>query len=324
MPPSPPAPGGASLPPALPPQSGGAGCQPALSPQSGGAGCQPALSPQSGGAGCQPALPELASNYPLSPDAIARFRHDGHLLLRAVASPDEIATYRPAILAARDRYGAEVTPLAQRDSYGRAFLKGMNLWPHDEVVRRFVLARRFAKLAADLLGVAGVRVYHDQALLKEPGGGLTPWHQDQHYWPLATEYTVTLWMPLVEVTPDMGTLHFASGSHRDGYLGDLPISDASEAHFEAFIRDRGYTRTPATALHAGDATFHYGWTLHGAPANTSPRTREAMTIIWFADGTRVGPLDNANRQRDRDRWLPGLEPGDLAATDLNPLVYRAC
>ena len=34
---------------------------------------------------------------------------------------------------------------------------------------RFTLARRFAKIAADLMGVEGVRIYHDQALFKEPG-----------------------------------------------------------------------------------------------------------------------------------------------------------
>lgn len=275
------------------------------------------------GAGIPPAsLPDLSSPHPLTPNDIARFRRDGHVLLRAVASPDEIAAYRPAILAARDRHGTPLTPLEARDTYGRAFLKGLNLWPKDDAVRRFVLSRRFAWIAAELLGVTGVRIYHDQALIKEPGGGLTPWHQDQHYWPLATDLTVTLWMPLVDVTPEMGTLHFASGSHRDGCLGDLPISDESEARFEAFIRERGCTRTPAAPMAAGDATFHLGWTLHGAPANTTHQTREVMTIIWFADNTRVGPLDNANRRRDRDRWLPGLEPGDLAATALNPLVYH--
>ena len=47
-----------------------------------------------------------------------------------------------------------------------------------------------------------------------------------------------------------------------------------------------------------------------------------MTIIWYPDGTRVAPLANANRQRGRDRWLPGLQPGDLAATELNPLVFQ--
>jgi len=27
-------------------------------------------------------------------------------------------------------------------------------------------------------------------------------------------------------------------------------------------------------------------------------------------------------RRDRDRWLPGLQPGDLAASELNPLVFK--
>lgn len=267
-------------------------------------------------------LPLLDSGYALSREQIAQYQRDGHILLRGVASKEEVAAIRPVILEARDKHGAEATPLEQRDTYGKAFLKGMNLWPKDEGVRGFVCARRFAKIAAELLGVEGVRVYHDQALLKEAGGGLTPWHQDQHYWPLETDNTITMWMPLVDVTYEMGTMHFASGSHRNGYLGDLPISDESEAKFEKFIKDRGYTRVPGAAMAAGDATFHYGWTLHGAPGNSSNRTREVMTIIWYPDGTRVAPLDNASRQRDRDRWLPGLQPGDLAASELNPLVYK--
>ena len=266
-------------------------------------------------------LPALSSDYAIAPDQIASFRRDGHILLRGLASSEEISVYRPVILAARDQYGQETTPLDQRDTYGKAFLKGMNLWPKDEGVGQFVLSRRFARIAAELLGVAGTRVYHDQALLKEAGGGLTPWHQDQHYWPLATDHTITMWMPLVDVTPEMGTMHFASRSHKEGYLGDMPISDTSEAKFEEFTRGKGYPIVPGSAMAAGDATFHYGWTLHGAPGNISVRTREVMTIIWFADGTRVAALDNASRQRDRDRWLPGLQPGDLAASELNPLVY---
>ena len=128
----------------------------------------------------------------------------------------------------------EILPdLAAR--YGKAFLKGMNLWLKDEGLRRFVLAGRFAKIAADLLGVEDVRVYHDQALRKEPGGGITPWHQEQHYWPLDADNTIAMWMPLVDVSPEMGTMRFASGSHLDGYLGDMPISDDSEKQFEEYI-----------------------------------------------------------------------------------------
>jgi ectoine hydroxylase-related dioxygenase (phytanoyl-CoA dioxygenase family) len=267
-------------------------------------------------------LPDLGASYDVSPEQVAEFQRNGHILLRSVASSEEVAAYRGVILAAREQFGAERTPLESRDTYGKAFLKGMNLWSKDEGVRRFVLASRFANIAADLLGVEGVRVYHDQALLKEPGGGITPWHQDQHYWPLDTDNTVTMWMPLVDASPEMGTMRFASGSHLDGYLGDMPIGDDSEQKFAEYIQKRGYSIAPGVAMKAGDATFHYGWTLHGAPANATGRPREAMTVIWYADGARVTEPDNFNRRRDLERWMPGLKPGDLAASELNPLVFR--
>jgi hypothetical protein len=75
------------------------------------------------------------------------------------------------------------------------------------------------------------------------------------------------------------------------------------------------------AMCAGDASFHYGWTLHGAPGNTTSLTREVMTVIWFADGTRVLAPNNPNRQRDLARWLNGIRPGELAAGPLNPVVF---
>jgi len=65
-----------------------------------------------------------------------------------------------------------------------------------------------------------------------------------------------------------------------------------------------------------------GWTLHWAPENSTLLTREVMTIIFFADGTRVGPVDNANRAADLETWLPGLKPGDLAASPLNPVLFE--
>jgi Phytanoyl-CoA dioxygenase (PhyH) len=266
-------------------------------------------------------LPELRGTYALSIEDVTRFRRDGFVVLAGVATKEEIGAWRPAILDARDQHGQAAVPLEQRDTYGRAFLKGLNLWASDERVRRFVTSPRFARIAADLLGVSAVRIYHDQALLKEPGGGITPWHQDQHYWPLDTANTLTMWMPLVDVTAEMGTMRFACGSHREGYLGDAPIGDESEARFESYIRDRGFRVEQTAFLQAGDASFHYGWTLHGAPANTTGRTREVMTVIWFADGARVVAPGNANRQRDLNRWLNGLRPGELAAGPLNPLVF---
>lgn len=266
-------------------------------------------------------LPDLSDEYPLSAQQIAEYREHGHILLRGVCSPEEAALFREAITAAVAARAKNAPPMAQRDTYGRAFLQVMNLWREEETIRHFVFARRFAQIAARLMAVDGVRLYHDQALYKEAGGGFTPWHQDQHYWPLDTDTTITMWMPLVDVNMDMGTMHFASGSHRLGYLGDMPISDASEEAWDRLVRERGYAKVNHGAMRAGDATFHSGWTLHGAPGNRSDRTREVMTIIYYPDGTKVLQPDNKNRQNDLDAWIPGGVPGEPAASPLNPLLY---
>jgi ectoine hydroxylase-related dioxygenase (phytanoyl-CoA dioxygenase family) len=74
-------------------------------------------------------------------------------------------------------------------------------------------------------------------------------------------------------------------------------------------------------MRAGDATFHSGWTLHGAPANETTTMRSVMTIIFFADGARVGPIDTPMRRDDNEKWLQSLPTGALAASELNPLLW---
>jgi len=265
-------------------------------------------------------LPDLAQEYPLSPEQVAAFQRDGHILLRGVASQEEVAAYRPFIAEAVARRNRETRPLEERDTYARAFIQITNLWEEDAVARRFVMARRFARIAADLMGVKAVRLYHDQALFKEAGGGHTPWHQDQYYWPLDTNNTITMWMPLVNASTGMGTMTFASNSHKLGSLGELPISDESEEIFRKFVSEHGLHLTHCGAMSAGDATFHYGWTLHSAPGNSTDRMREVMTIIYFEDGARLLKPDHEHRRADLERWHPGQKPGELAASPLNPLL----
>ena len=89
------------------------------------------------------------------------------------------------------------------------------------------------------------------------------------------------------------------------------ISDATEAAFDAAVRERGLATATHGVLAAGDATFHAGWTLHRAPPNATERIRPVMTVIYFADGARVTePTDDLQRF-DLAFWLKGLAPGDL-------------
>jgi ectoine hydroxylase-related dioxygenase (phytanoyl-CoA dioxygenase family) len=265
--------------------------------------------------------PDLAGEYDLDAAAIEEFQAKGHTMVRGLASPDEVEAYRPAIHAATMKYAWDTRPIDERDTYGKAFLQAANLWRRDQTVARFTLARRFAKVAAELLGVDGVRLYHDQALFKEAGGGRTPWHQDQHYWPLDTDKTVTMWMPLVDVPAEIGTMTFVSGAHKLGYLGEYEISDQSERAFAAMIEAQGLPLETHGPAAAGDATFHSGWMLHSAPANPTGTLRAVMTVIYFADGARARePVGDAQRF-DLAMWLKGHAPGDIITGDRNPLLY---
>ena len=265
----------------------------------------------------------LDAEYMVTDGQVADYRANGHVLVEGVCAKSEVAYHRESISAAVERLNAEARPMESRDTYGKAFLQTMNLWVDDEAIKDFVFARRFAKIAADLMGVDAVRLYHDQALYKEPGGGHTPWHQDQYYWPLSTPHAITMWMPLVDITVDMGIMSFASGSQGEGYLAGLSISDESEERFRAFVDEQGYAVSEPRDMHAGDATFHDGWVLHNAPGNSTRTMREVMTIIYFADGTRVCEPNNPSRENDLRTWLPGCTPGDLAASPINPVLYAA-
>ncbi len=265
-------------------------------------------------------LPALSGRFPVAAETVAQFGLNGHTRLSGVASASEIGHYRQVIREAALRLSQETRALEDRDTYGKAFLQVTNLWRQDHDVARFTLAERFAGVAADLLGVERVRIYHDQALFKEAGGGVTPWHQDALYWPLEAEKTLTMWMPLVDVTDNMGGMSFARGSHLEGALSSYGISDESETHFRRLLDTGRFPVDGPTAIRAGDATFHAGWTLHRAHPNTSQTMREVMTVIYLADGTRATEPRSTEQQHDLATWLPGLQPGDVAASPLNPLL----
>ncbi|MFE5321796.1 phytanoyl-CoA dioxygenase family protein [Paenibacillus sp. NPDC056579] len=263
----------------------------------------------------------VESTYSLSRHQIEDYQQKGHIILRDVANSELISQFEPIISDCVRELNRQNKPLEERDTYGKAFIQITNLWKRNEAVRAFVLAKRFARIAAELMGVPSVRIYHDQALFKEPEGGHTPWHQDQIYWPLDTDKTITMWMPLVPISEEVGSMTFASESHKLGYINKLVISDESHRTLAEFIDSKGLKTKSYGGMNAGDATFHAGWTLHSAPGNPTDHMRKVMTIIYYADGTRVAEPDSYARKTDLRNWLPGVQPGELAASPLNPIVY---
>lgn len=263
----------------------------------------------------------VTGHHHLDPELIETFRRDGHGCVRGLATAEECAAYLPLVEEGVARWHPEPPPLDQRGTYERAFLQAMALRSVVPELKGFVDSPRFAEVAARLLGVDGVRLYHDQALVKEAGGGRTPWHQDQTYWPLDTDDTITMWMPLVDLDPDVGSMTFVDGSHRHGDVGGGEISDASDEAIAARLVADPRPTTTYGALRAGDATFHRGWTIHSAASNPTGRPRPVMTIIWFADGARATEPRGPEQRFDLGAWLGGVEPGARADAATNPLLW---
>jgi len=265
--------------------------------------------------------PDLAKPYPLTAAQIEQFRADGFIKLKEVFTAEQL-----------DHYGEELTrivmelnprkgiPMDQRGTYAKAFIQVGNIWTKSDVVKKFSFSKRIARIAAELLGTEGVRMWHDQALYKEPGGGFTPWHVDQQYWPMASDKSVTAWVPLQETPMDMGPLAFAKGSHKKDIAHDMEISDDSEAVIQKYVEQENMEQV-YEPFDLGEVSFHYGWTLHRAGPNTTDRARAVHTVIYMDSRMRLAEPANANQQKDRETWTPSTKVGEVMDDDLNPVLY---
>lgn len=265
---------------------------------------------------------ELDAPFSVTPAQIERFRRDGYVRLKDVLSPEVLGYYGEEISRQVIRLNTLKKPMHLRSTYERAFLQIMNLWRQSEIVKQFVFSKRLARLAADLMGVRGVRLYHDQALYKEPSGGFTPWHADQYYWPLASPNTCTAWIPLQFTPANMGPLAFAVGSQKFEFGRDLVISDESEEKLQAALKEANFP-LDERPFDLGEVSYHYGWTYHRAGPNSSDAPRKVMTIIYMEDGMLLAKPRNKAQENDWRTWMPGAEIDKPVATDLNPLLYRA-
>jgi len=250
---------------------------------------------------------------------IEAYERDGFVKIKDVFNADELAYYREHISSEVVRRNTNIAPLEERDTYHKAFLQITNLWRTNDVARQFVFERRLADIAAMLLGVQRVRLYHDQALYKEPGGGITPWHADQYYWPLSSEKTVTAWVPLQATPLEMGPLAFAAGSHRMKFGRDLEISDESERSLRKAL-ESGRFKEVNEAFELGEVSFHSGWTFHHTGANTSGQARAVMTVIYMADGIRLIEPQRKWHYADWEAFMPGVQPGEVVDSPLNPVL----
>jgi ectoine hydroxylase-related dioxygenase (phytanoyl-CoA dioxygenase family) len=262
----------------------------------------------------------LEKPFQITNEQISFFQMNGFIKIKDVLSPEVIQYMNETISSEVKRLNTQHLPMEQRDTYGKAFLQIMNLWTKSEAVKGIVFSKRLAKMASDLMGVVGVRMYHDQALFKEPGGGHTPWHADQYYWPLSTDKTVTVWIPLQKTGLELGPLEFSAGSQQLTEGRNLKISDESEREIQRKLTLRDFEQV-VESFDLGEVSFHMGWVFHRAGPNQTDAMRKVITIIYMDKDMRLKEPVNENQVADWNTWCPGVSVGDIIDSSLNPVLY---
>lgn len=265
-------------------------------------------------------LSYLDEPYQIKKEQIDFYQKNAYIKIKEVLSP-EIVTYFNAIISKKVNELKKVEiPIEKRDTYGKAFLQLFNLWTQDKQIKKLIFSKRLAKLAADLMQVNGVRMYHDQALFKENGGGITPWHADQYYWPLASDKAITVWIPLQPTPLEMGPLEFSSGSQNIKLGRELSISDESEHVISKNLKINDFPHI-ISPFDIGEVSFHSGWIFHRAGANSSNEIRKVMTVIYMDKDMVLKKPENKGQMNDWETWCPGVEIGKIINSNLNPILF---
>lgn len=256
----------------------------------------------------------LSEPYSLEQHSIDQFANDGYIKLKHVIDPE-------ALKLLRRRMSAILLEALGRTP-GLAFRSNEMMWLHDDLIRRFVLSKRVAEIAAKLLNVNAVRLYHDNALSKEPGCGRTPWHYDFHHFPIDSLNVCTAWIPLQRIPKEMGPLAFAAAMETYKLVENLPFNkfDASYDKQLGDVFSANEVPIDDSAFDLGEVSFHHTLSFHTAGANRTKDSRMALATTYFEDGARL--VSNPTMiSGDFQKFMPGIKPGGIIDSDYNPVCY---
>ena len=263
----------------------------------------------------------------LSVDQIQKFQNDGYVVIEDFLSLEELDYWREALneaVAKRKGYKMpgrkEVYGKGDDDDktyYNNVFEQLINLWQDNEKMRAIMLDERLGKMAAQLSQVDGIRIWHDQALIKKPWANPTSWHLDTPYWSFTDRRALSIWVALDDATYENGCLFFLPGTNHKTTFENPGIGKNMGAIFITY-QDLVNNKSVPAPMKAGSCSFHNGLTIHGANANMTPGFRRAMTCAYMPDGNTYNGTQNILS----DEQIISLRVGDLLNDEKqNPLIY---
>lgn len=262
----------------------------------------------------------------LTPAQVRQYRRDGFLPVRGFLSKAEVKELKSAVLDAvasmgRNKVAGGGAKLTEGDSYyDKVFTQRLNLWRISPVVKKYMLSPKLGEMLCKLAGVDGMRVWHDQALIKEPFGNPTAYHLDNPYWSFSSRDSISIWIALEDATYQNGCMFFIPGTHQLARFDNAGIGVNLGDLFKIYPEMQKHADPVGVPMKAGDCSFHNGLTAHGAGANMTRGRRIAMTCAYMPQGSTF----NGQRNILPEDYFKSLKPGDvLANNDWNPLIHPA-
>jgi len=260
---------------------------------------------------------ELASPYKLTKNNIAFFKKNGFIKLKNVLTSGAIQVLRHEILSLLKKTFSNYYEIKNN-----RFLSLEMMWLENTLIKKFVFSTRIAKICADLLSVKKIRLYHDNALVKESGCGRTPWHFDDHHFPLETNDVITAWIPAQAIPIEMGPLTFAKPLEVYKLVKDIRFNDL-DTSYDKKIRDVFKSKQVSIVeepFELGEVSFHHNLSFHTASENKTTQSRIVLANTYFADGARV--VDNPTMiSGDWKKFIPETNPGEVVSSNLNPICW---
>jgi phytanoyl-CoA hydroxylase len=254
---------------------------------------------------------------------IDRYRTDGFLVIEGFLDAEELAEWRrctdEAVAERLAAAGRVLNNQADPDAYyAQVFTQCLRLADTHAGMRRLMLDARLGKMGAALAGVDGIRIWHDQALIKPPLGNPTAWHLDNPYWSFTSHDSLSIWVALDDATLANGCMWYVPGSHRTARHDNVGIGHNMADLFKAYPEWRAIEPVPCPCP-AGSAVWHSGLTAHGAGVNMTIHPRRAMTCAYMPDGSTF----NGKRNILPEEYFASLKIGDVLDDERqNPLIWH--
>jgi ectoine hydroxylase-related dioxygenase (phytanoyl-CoA dioxygenase family) len=215
-----------------------------------------------------------------SDEQIAFYREHGWLVVEDAvphSDLDAIEAHCEQILEDKQRYAMDWAWDEKESREGRSFriVQGFPAFTLDDSGEKAY--RKWAVSFGSALMNLKLHFWYDQFLAKPPGGVSVPtyWHQDEGYWGRRLiDKGITCWIPLQDVDPENGCMHFIDRGHRDGVLEHRLVEGVKS---DLLTCDVDESRMVVCPIKRGSVTFHHSKTPHMTTANTSQRWRKALT-----------------------------------------------